>query len=194
MKLKSIKYFRIKLNNAWYAKIGRMHCFLFDKNGIPAIAIGPHWPFYIGLITVILAVGSIFTFYLAPDISPYMVYLGFCITSFLVVGYTGTFLRNPGILIPEPDDELELESQTIEKKVCLECKATKTATSEHCYSCEVCIDGHDHHCPWTSKCVGKGNMIWFYAFLSGLVALIVYVSLTLAFRQRTLIRRRQKKN
>ena len=111
----------------------------------------------------------------------------------LVVGYTGAFLKNPGIIFPEPDDELELESQTINKKVCLECGAAKTETSSHCYACDVCIDGHDHHCPWTSKCIGIGNTPWFYAFLTGLVAFILFVTCTLALRQRAFGRRRKQR-
>ncbi len=31
--------------------------------------------------------------------------------------------------------------------------------------CETCIAGYDHHCPWTGKCIGKGNLQEFYNFL-----------------------------
>ena len=28
----------------------------------------------------------------------------------------------------------------------------------------------DHHCPWTGKCIGAGNLLYFYAFLTTLSA------------------------
>jgi hypothetical protein len=31
----------------------------------------------------------------------------------------------------------------------------------HCYDCDICIKGHDHHCPWTGKCIGEGNIQYF---------------------------------
>lgn len=34
----------------------------------------------------------------------------------------------------------------------------------HCYDCNVCIEGIDHHCPWMGKCVGRGNMNVFILF------------------------------
>lgn len=40
--------------------------------------------------------------------------------------------------------------------------------------CRVCIEGYDHHCPWTGKCVGKGNVRYFYAWLFFLVLAFVY--------------------
>jgi hypothetical protein len=27
----------------------------------------------------------------------------------------------------------------------------------HCEDCNVCIRGHDHHCPWVGKCIGEYN-------------------------------------
>lgn len=31
----------------------------------------------------------------------------------------------------------------------------------------------DHHCPWTGKCIGQGNLPFFHGFLCGLLALII---------------------
>jgi len=36
----------------------------------------------------------------------------------------------------------------------------------HCDDCDVCIRGYDHHCPWTGKCIGEGNILYFYAFVT----------------------------
>ena len=46
---------------------------------------------------------------------------------------------------------------------------------EHCDDCGVCIYDHDHHCPWTSKCIGGGNIYIFYAFVTTTLLYIVYM-------------------
>ena len=33
---------------------------------------------------------------------------------------------------------------------------------------------YDHHCPWTSKCIGGGNIRWFSVFLVSTALVIVY--------------------
>ena len=45
---------------------------------------------------------------------------------------------------------------------------------EHCESCDVCVEGNDHHCPWTSKCIGKNNLKCFYMFVVMLFVCIFY--------------------
>lgn len=40
--------------------------------------------------------------------------------------------------------------------------------------CRACIEGYDHHCPWTGKCVGRRNVRYFYAWLVFLVLAFVY--------------------
>lgn len=40
--------------------------------------------------------------------------------------------------------------------------------------CRVCIEEYDHHCPWTGKCVGKGNVRYFYGWLFFLVLAFVF--------------------
>lgn len=38
----------------------------------------------------------------------------------------------------------------------------------HCKYCDVCIRNYDHHCPWTSKCIGGSNIRRFYFFVSNI--------------------------
>ena len=50
---------------------------------------------------------------------------------------------------------------------------------EHCSDCGVCIADHDHHCPWTSKCIGAGNLKYFTAFVAlTLIYIIAMVVVT----------------
>ncbi len=57
---------------------------------------------------------------------------------------------------------------------CKACKILKTMDITHCYDCDVCIRGFDHHCPWTGKCIGEGNLKQFYLFVSSTVLYIVF--------------------
>ena len=40
--------------------------------------------------------------------------------------------------------------------------------------------GHDHHCPWTSKCVGANNMREFYGFTATTLVFIIYLFASMA--------------
>eukprot|EP00923_Selenidium_pygospionis_P055262 GHVN01096360.1.p1 GENE.GHVN01096360.1~~GHVN01096360.1.p1 ORF type:complete len:329 (+),score=41.27 GHVN01096360.1:268-1254(+) len=52
------------------------------------------------------------------------------------------------------------------------CCLTPPPGSAHCEDCEVCIAGYDHHCPWTSKCIGEDNVCEFYTWvITGLLAI-----------------------
>jgi hypothetical protein len=50
----------------------------------------------------------------------------------------------------------------------------------HCEDCGICIEGHDHHCPWTTKCVGKYNLKSFYIFVSFTFVLMGFLFFGLA--------------
>ena len=66
---------------------------------------------------------------------------------------------------------------------CLECGLLiNDNTSEitfHCFECDVCVEGYDHHCPWVSKCVGKGNLKSFYIFVFSTFAYLISLILAL---------------
>lgn len=50
----------------------------------------------------------------------------------------------------------------------------------HCPECEVCIDGHDHHCGYFNKCIGGYQKFAFFGALSfgflGFVTILVLFS------------------
>ena len=65
---------------------------------------------------------------------------------------------------------------------CTTCKiiARKDTATEHCSHCNYCMEGYDHHCPWSSKCIARKNkkvfmimmvltfVVFVYMFLGGL--------------------------
>ena len=73
------------------------------------------------------------------------------------------------------------------KLYCNICKVGIDDTTIHCDDCNVCIEGdlhyiigYDHHCPWTGKCIGKGNIIYFRIFIWSTGIYLTYLSLATA--------------
>ena len=90
-----------------------------------------------------------------------------------------TSLINPGL--PTKDYFLEnfniAESKSENYVICKKCKVIMDLDkgTEHCVDCDICVMGNDHHCQWTSKCIGKNNIILFKFFLSFLYINICYL-------------------
>lgn len=50
---------------------------------------------------------------------------------------------------------------------------------KHCFNCDVCVEGFDHHCFWINNCVGDNNIIIFIVFLSYvLLNLLMHIVIT----------------
>ena len=47
-------------------------------------------------------------------------------------------------------------------KFCPACDVECNDDCRHCYICNKCVDGFDHHCVWMGKCVGNRNKQLFY--------------------------------
>ena len=106
-----------------------------------------------------------------------MLYLGIIIFLVQSISFLITVLINPGIA---PKD-LWLENyKHLEEigsyRICNICKIImrNVDKTDHCEDCNVCIIGADHHCPWTSKCVGKKNKKIFQIFVFSTFILLIY--------------------
>lgn len=49
---------------------------------------------------------------------------------------------------------------------CNTCLILRPPRSFHCRICNVCIEVHDHHCPYMGTCIGKRNIKYFILFLA----------------------------
>ena len=97
---------------------------------------------------------------------------------FFLISYLITVLINPGI--PNRSYYANHFYQKNNDKPpsgliqCSKCNiiTPKTFQLNHCDVCNVCVMKQDHHCPWTGKCIGKYNIVFFYCFLGGLLGYI----------------------
>lgn len=56
---------------------------------------------------------------------------------------------------------------------CGHCQFSRPIQARHCTYCGCCIEGLDHHCPWSGKCIGNNNIRAFHWFV-GFVCFEIY--------------------
>jgi hypothetical protein len=64
-------------------------------------------------------------------------------------------------------------------RYCVPCRIVRPVRTVHCYSCDICVHGYDHHCPWVGKCIGRDNMGQFKCFLFSVMLLFVALGVSL---------------
>lgn len=106
--------------------------------------------------------------------------IGLVINSVQLLLFLTTVCMDPGI--PSSDYYSENFDQSkykeIDFKMCPYCQIARIMRegTQHCYDCGICIEGYDHHCVWSSKCIGKNNYKCFKAFLwSSAVSFCFYI-------------------
>ncbi len=58
---------------------------------------------------------------------------------------------------------------------CKRCELTTPPRAMHCFLCNRCVLGMDHHCPWLATCVGYHNHAYFFLFLFYVVVGCLYL-------------------
>ena len=162
-------------------KLGHTLCLFSDKMGNPLIMIGPHWPMY-ACFCGILSLGFISFFYKFYTIlNLFLKIFGVLSFSIYFFSYTGTFLLNPGY--PERNVDSLKGNPRIKYKFCMECNIWERIDRNifHCPECGVCIEGYDHHCPWTGKCIGKKTIYYFYTFITSVFVVFLFFIVALIY-------------
>jgi hypothetical protein len=143
--------------------------------------VGPDYITFLVTLLIILAISALVLAFPAWCISfRFGVFCSILLVTFLTF-YFRVSLRNPGI-IPRRRETLSCvleegsSDHTTRVKTCKTCNIVRPKGSFHCHTCDACIEGMDHHCPFTGHCIGKHNLIDFYLFLVFLyLTLVVYV-------------------
>lgn len=158
-----------------YKRLGNTFAFLGDRDGNPLLIVGPHWPMYFCFSSLVSVGVILFLYSFWSYIHIVFKISGVFVYSTFMTSYTYTFLINPGY--PRHD----LDSRTGEPRTkfdfCERCKmwVNKEKKVEHCLDCDICVEGYDHHCPWTSKCIGKNNINSFYVFVISTLFVFAYI-------------------
>ena len=181
--------------NFFYKRIGNTFAFFGDKYGNPKLIIGPHWPMYVCFCSIMTS-GFFALFYSFWNyFNPYLKISGIIVFLLYFCSYTYIFLANPGM--PEINENSILGQPRNKYKYCRECKIWVDIDKnvEHCFDCNICVEGYDHHCPWTGKCIGDKNIYCFYIFVASILISFFYMVLSLTFASSKYERiRRQKKH
>lgn len=163
---------RLKSPFRCFGRLGNCYCFLVTSNGEPWVCIGPDWPIFLFLLSFLLAIGCAFVLFMAP-MAPSSVQIPGALVITLVIGcFLITALKNPGIALPQ---YLDPEVSPAFKS-CARCGALAQENTFHCPDCNLCIRNYDHHCAFTGKCIGEGNILFFYAFLGSIVLFVIYLA------------------
>jgi hypothetical protein len=120
-----------------------------------------------------------------------IIYLGILLVVFENLAFVTAVLWNPGLAKRDPSIHSKRYLKVVrdverasgfKKRICRTCMVIweEKAKVEHCNLCGWCMRDMDHHCPWTSKCIAGGNVLPFRAFISLLMLVIVYLSLSMA--------------
>ena len=171
-----------------YHKLGNCYSFFADKNGDPLVIIGPQWFMFLGLTFLVNSLVLFVILYFYEEYETYELILGLSFLLFFQMNYTTTFIINPGF--PKNSEGRRTGFPENEYKFCSECKfyIRIKANVNHCFDCGICVEGYDHHCPWTSKCIGRRNKWFFYGFMGGILLcfgfIVVSVTVTGTFCSR----------
>ena len=160
-----------------YKFVGRSLFLFMDKYDNPLLIIGPHWPLFacfFGTINILYFIITIKLWHKFGFKSKLINQISYWLYT---LSYSYTSLINPGY--PKNNHERKTGYPRNEFYFCSVCKFyVKISTdASHCDECGICIEGMDHHCPWTSHCVGKNNTITFYIFVLSTLFSICYLPL-----------------
>ncbi|CAD8139064.1 unnamed protein product [Paramecium pentaurelia] len=157
---------------------------LVIKNNIPKIVIGPHWPLFIFAYSLFIA-ASIFLigWHFTSTSSEFIKWATFIVCVNQCWSYAWVALINPGVINydknnsmdnrPRCSQQLNIENDS-KTWYCSVCKLLQLHGTVHCRDCDLCIQEMDHHCPWTGKCIGKGNIKQFYYFLVSTLIFMIF--------------------
>jgi len=172
----------IKTNNnssksKYYKFVGHTIFVFMDKEDNPLLIIGPEWPLFVCFFSLVNILYFIVTIKFWNKFSYRSKLINQISYWAFTLSYSFTALINPGY--PKNNHGRKTGYPRDEYYFCPECHfyVRRKTNASHCYDCGICIEQQDHHCPWTSHCVGKNNIISFYIFIISTLFSICYLPL-----------------
>lgn len=152
-----------------YKSEGKVHIFgewTSKTKASRIIVIGPDWPCVI-MTYVVIVLPSVYVYlYIVHDLAEEIIF--FLLFGLVIFGLTTVFVADPGLV------RKYHHARDRNWTYCDPCESFRPPHTVHCSSCQVCVASYDHHCPWTGKCVGAGNILWFRIFVFTFLLLILF--------------------
>ena len=167
-------------NNAYTYGNYKIFC-LNKKDDDPSFLIGPDVSYFIGLLLVDIIYLGYLSFLYLNNTYWIISFIGIILNVIQFFFFIICVLKNPGLPKKELQDENLIKEKSEQYKKCDKCKFIIEISKNyvHCDICGCCCEGFDHHCPWTSKCVGKGNIIFFNGMLFMSCIIFIYFVITI---------------
>ena len=152
----------------------------YDENNDPFLVLGPDY-IYLILILFLNILLIIFFAIVHYCYSSLMVRIFGLLLSLLQISiYVYCSLKNPGFPKKAFQDPSLLKEPGGYYRKCRVCGIIVDLRNYpgHCYKCKCCIEGFDHHCAWTTKCIGSGNIKEFRLFMTSFFILLSYFGIS----------------
>jgi hypothetical protein len=156
---------------------GNYRIFLYDSKGDPLFLIGPDYSYFISMLIMNLIYFLFFNYLLIILTKYYIAIIGILLNIIQFLFFIICCIKNPGLPKKELQNEFLLTKDPDRYQRCNLCHFIVDNTKRyiHCHTCGCCCEGYDHHCPWTSKCVGKGNIFYFDGMIGMISIALVYM-------------------
>ena len=159
---------------------GNIKILKYDENGDPLLVIGPNYlSFFLVIILNLFLI--IFLSIVQYCYAGLIIRIFGLLLSFIQISiYIYCSLKNPGYPKKAFQDPSLLNEKGGYYRKCKVCGIIVDLRKfpAHCNYCKICCEGFNHHCNWTTKCIGSGNNKWFNSFLGSFFALISYFAIS----------------
>eukprot|EP01041_Mallomonas_annulata_P010077 gene10077-20997_t len=118
------------------------------------LVIGPDWPCVtVTYICIVVPCVLIYNYMIDSKTEAIIFY---CLFACCLLALTAVVVSDPGLV------KKYRNAKTRYWTYCDHCESFRPPGSVHCSTCQVCITGYDHHCPWTGKCIGGNSFGVFF--------------------------------
>lgn len=163
-----------KTDKFFYKKVGNCYFFFGDDEGNPLFIIGNGWEKFL-LLSLLFDFIVIILIYIFYSINKTIQYtIGIILLIIFQLSFTLLFIINPGY--PKNNQGRKYGEPRPKYKICNKCGfwVEIDKNVNHCYECNICIEGYEHHCSLICKCIGRKNKYLFYIFMFSIILTLVY--------------------